>query len=128
MDPLRLSKVLSLQNTPKFRAATLRGYRLMLWGPYPALVDGAQEVVSGFVYDVQNAEAADRLQRYETMNYRTKSCEITFEDETWVIGKTFIWAGDTSMYLPCNLIFSLLLHADQQVDHLKEGTFDLQAW
>ena len=100
----------------------------MLGGQYPALVDDAQEVVSGFVYDVQSAEAADRLQRCETKIYRTKSCEITFEDETRVIGKTFIWAGDTSMYLPCNLIFSLLLHADQQVDHLKEGTFDLQAW
>lgn len=57
MDPLRLSKVLLLQDTPKFRAAALHGHRLMLWGPHPALVHGAQEIVLGLVYDVQSAES-----------------------------------------------------------------------
>lgn len=51
-------------------------------------------------------KAADQLQRYETKNYRTKSCEFTFEDETWVIGKTFLWAGDTSMHPPA-ILFQL---------------------
>ncbi|RFU27666.1 hypothetical protein B7463_g8673, partial [Scytalidium lignicola] len=81
----------------------------MLWGEYPALVDGELgEQVHGMAYEVQTTEEAKRLEYYETEKYEVAQCVIKFEDGTEAVGKTFKWADD-------------------QAD-LKEGHFDLKDW
>ena len=128
MDPTRLSRVLSLHEGPQLRPATIIGYRLMLWGPYPALIDAPGESVNGMVYMLQSKDDAAKLQRYETSNYRPHSCLIDVHDGAGTSGETFIWAGDKSMLASTNMFYSANLSADRQLEYLKEGTFDLPAW
>ena len=40
MDPATLAKVLGLKYRPELHPAHIIGYHCMLWGPYPALLDG----------------------------------------------------------------------------------------
>ncbi len=94
MDPTRISGVLQLDTNPAFVPATVMGYRLMLWGPYPALIPLIGETVSGLMYEIQTEEDAQRLQRYETNNYAPQDCSIKLEDGTVKDGQTFIWVGD----------------------------------
>jgi Gamma-glutamyl cyclotransferase, AIG2-like len=54
MDPTTLAKVLHLEERPILRPAKIIGYRCLLWGPYPALIDGKSGMsVTGVAYDVQ---------------------------------------------------------------------------
>ena len=93
MDPTRLSSVLALDKEPQLVPATVIGYRLMLWGPYPALIPEAGGSVSGLMYEVQNDADAQRLQRYETNNYAPQDCSIKLENDITKEGQTFIWVG-----------------------------------
>ncbi len=109
MDPTTLAKVLQVPTRPHLYPAKIVGYSCKLWGPYPALVDeppGA--IVYGMAYEVQSSDEADRLQTYETDNYRPKGCTIKLQDGREVGGKVFKWRADKSL--------------------LKEGAFDLKDW
>ncbi|KAK2762699.1 hypothetical protein FQN54_000873 [Arachnomyces sp. PD_36] len=109
MDHSTLATVLNLQDRPQLFPAKITGYRCMLWGPYPALLDGPQNSpIYGQAYEVQSQQDSERLAAYETDNYKTTSCLIELEDGRQVIGRTFKWNADTSL--------------------LREGSFDLKDW
>lgn len=112
MDPQLLTELLNLSHTPRLRPATLVGYSIKLWGPYPALVAGpANAVLQGMVYEVESKAHAARLAEYETSAYAPAVCSIHFVDgleprET--SGFTFLYVGDSRQ--------------------IKNGTFDLATW
>lgn len=108
MDPGTLAKVLNLRDRPKLLPARVIGYRCMLWGPYPALLDSPGTVVEGMAYEVQTPEEVERLQAYETNHYERAACLIQLRDGKRVIGRTFRWSGIE--------------------EELKEGAFDLKDW
>ncbi|KAH9906886.1 hypothetical protein F4778DRAFT_723877 [Xylariomycetidae sp. FL2044] len=109
MDPKTLQKVLGLEERPQLRSGRVYGYYMKMWGPYPALLDGAPgNVVAGMVFDVEGVAKKERLAEYETGNYRENSCYIELEGGTGVHGMTFLWAGDEG--------------------ELKDGSFDLKDW
>lgn len=57
MDPLRLQEVLQLSATPVLKPAEVNSYKIMLWGQYPALIDGPiNSCVSGMGYVVETEE------------------------------------------------------------------------
>ncbi|KAH0536676.1 hypothetical protein FGG08_006471 [Glutinoglossum americanum] len=108
-DPATLAKVLNLPNRPVLQPAKIIGYRCMLWGQYPALMDDRfRGKVHGVVYEVQSPEDVKLLEAYETDRYGNTACEIVLEDGTKVIGRTFQWEG--------------------QKGDLVEGVFDLKGW
>lgn len=79
--------------------STIFGYRLAKWGPYPALLPGANEdMVSGYAHLVHCEEDAERLARYETSAYKMDECCILFGDGSTglnqVLGRVFVYAGD----------------------------------
>ncbi|RFU24009.1 hypothetical protein B7463_g12329, partial [Scytalidium lignicola] len=109
MDPETLRRVLKLQELPRLFPSKILGYHCMLWGEYPALIDGMlNEPVYGMAFEVQSPEDVTRLENYETKKYENTGCIIQFEDGTKVAGRTFVWAGDQA--------------------ELKEGRFDLKDW
>ena len=115
MDPTRLSSVLGLHEKPSLRPATVIGYRLMLWGPYPALVSAAGQEgakVPGLMYEVQSLGEAAKLQRYETNNYGPKRCTIKLDDGTKLSGDTFMWNADRGT-APLKIFTRLPVGADQ---------------
>ena len=88
MDPVTLSKVLQTGARPQLYPAKIIGYSCMLWGPYPAPLDGSPgHTVHGMAYEVQSREEAERLRAYETENYKARSCLIDLEDGRRVEGK-----------------------------------------
>ncbi len=109
MDSQMLEKVLQLGSRPELRPAKIIGYRCMMWGQYPALVDGEQgEPVHGMAYEVQSLEERQRLEAYETDHYKNVACTIKLQDRNQVTGRTFFWNGETA--------------------DLTEGRFDLKDW
>ncbi|KAJ5091281.1 hypothetical protein NUU61_006151 [Penicillium alfredii] len=115
MDPQRLSQVLkSSKSPPIMRRARVRGYRIKLWGPYPAFIEGQTfHFVDGMVCEPLSPTQLDRLAAYETDKYRRLSCliEVLNDDDSikeTIEGITFAWNG--------------------RQDELQEGTFDLTQW
>ena len=113
MDPKRLSEVLVLDKQPELYPAKLTGFRLMLWGPYPAVVPEVGGTVSGLMYEVQAEADAQRLQRYETSNYAPQSCSIKLQDGASKEGQTFVWAGDRGMREDASMQHGLLISLSQ---------------
>lgn len=110
-DPSMIREILELENEPELRPARVVGYKCKLWGQYPALLDARGSVVEGAVYHVETVEHGERLAAYETNNYKTHPCRISYTDgkePSEGIGYTFKFRGD-------------------QKD-LSEGTFDLRVW
>jgi len=112
MDEHQLTHVLSLKSPPVLRPASIVGYSIKMWGPYPTLVDGPPgNVVNGMVYEVQKEHHEKRLAYYETNAYRCASCSIgPGGGGEAIFGKTFVWASDPD---------------DEE---LSVGSFDLEAW
>lgn len=82
----------------------------MLWGPYPALVDGYPDsIVRGIAYEVQSPTEQSRLDHYGTDAYETQSCLIELDDGTDVIGRTYLWKS-------------------QDEQGLRDGDFDPREW
>ena len=108
MDPSTIAEVLDLKEPPVLRPAKITGYKCMLWGPYPALIDAPGKDVHGVVYEVQSPKEKRCLQEYETDHYREARCLIKLEGDTKEIGRTFKWNEDFSL--------------------LREGSFDLKDW
>ena len=112
MDDQKLTEILRLKSTPVLRPASIVGYSIKMWGPYPTLVDGPPgNVVNGMVYEVQQQDHEKRLAYYETDAYRSRSCDIKLgEGGEEIVGKTFVWASDPND------------------EDLSPGSFDLEAW
>ena len=113
MDPSLLSEILELPHrTPKLRPAQLIGFKIKLWGQYPALVGGfTGAVVDGMVYEVESEAQAERLAEYETRAYEATPCRIRFtdgEEPVEASGTTFEYGGN-----PLDI---------------SEGEFDLGIW
>jgi gamma-glutamylcyclotransferase (GGCT)/AIG2-like uncharacterized protein YtfP len=108
MDPLRLQEVLQLPSPPVLKPARVRSYKIMLWGQYPALVDGLDNnYVDGMAYVVETEEQHKMLEHYETDVYSVEGIRITTEGKE-VSGRTFMWADDPT--------------------ELTEGTWSLEEW
>lgn len=109
MDASTLKRVLGLEERPQLKPASIVGYDIKMWGPYPALQDGPPgNVVPGMMWEVEGTKGKDRLAEYETCNYKECGCIIEMGDGSNVWGTTFMWNGDAS--------------------ELKEGSFDLKDW
>ena len=69
-DPTILKHVLTLKEQPILRPATVHGFRLKLWGPYPALLDGESDaMIPGMIYEINSSQQIEQLQTYETNLY-----------------------------------------------------------
>lgn len=112
MDPSVLRRVLNLAERPRLRPASIVGYHVKIWGPYPALTltdEATRTVVRGLAFEIKGSKKKDRLAAYETSNYREHKCLVCVDgSEEKVFGTTFVWAGDD--------------------DLLKDGSFDLRDW
>lgn len=107
-----LTDVLCLKYPPVLRPASIAGYSMKMWGPYPTLVDGPPEnVVNGMAYEVDKQEHEGRLADYETKAYRCATCLIKpASGGDHIVGKTFVWAKKPN---------------DRA---LRPGNFDIEAW
>ncbi|EPE31308.1 BtrG-like protein [Glarea lozoyensis ATCC 20868] len=93
-DPQRLQEVLQLPTPPALKPARVKSYKIMLWGQYPALVDGpTNSYVDGMACVVETEKQQEMLEHYETTVYSVEGIRITIEGEE-VAGRTFMWAGD----------------------------------
>lgn len=112
MNEQQLVQVLHLTHPPILRPATIIGYSVKMWGPYPTLIEGPPEnVVNGVAYEVQNERQEKRLAYYETDAYKSATCFIKpASGGDQIVGKTFVWAGDPNDRI------------------LRPGRFDLEAW
>ncbi|KAF2236855.1 hypothetical protein EV356DRAFT_54070 [Viridothelium virens] len=97
-QPEVLTRILELQQPPKYRPARIWGWPLSNWGPYRTLLDGpAGNIVEGDAYVVQSQEDEDKLAHYETSAYKVTPCSIEFTDDQVplkALGKTFMYSGD----------------------------------
>lgn len=109
-DPTQLQRVLGLTERPRdLKPAEIVGYHIKMWGPYPALLDGPpRNVVKGMAYEVEGWGNKDKLAHYETNNYKEHRCIIRLQGGGRISGTTFEWSED--------------------VDDLKDGSFDLNDW
>jgi gamma-glutamylcyclotransferase (GGCT)/AIG2-like uncharacterized protein YtfP len=108
MDPLRLQEVLQLPAPPVLKPARVTSYKIMLWGQYPALVDGpTNSYVDGIAYFVETEQQQKMLEHYETDVYSAEGIRITVEGKE-VPGRTFMWASNPT--------------------ELMEGTWSLEKW
>ena len=99
--PHVLQKVLSLARIPVYQPASIRGYLVKMWGPYPALVpaEGCQSEVQvtdkrpveGTTFRVSGLQLS-RLVQYEGENYKLSAVTI-YTDDAVHSGLTFLWSG-----------------------------------
>lgn len=109
MDPEILQSVLGLPELPQLTHGKISGFRIKLWGRYPALVSAEGGEVVGMVWQVQTEEQFRQLQRYETSAYTWCDCNVDMADGGRVEGaRTFRWRGDSR--------------------ELKDGVFDFVRW
>ncbi|RYP92700.1 hypothetical protein DL770_001213 [Monosporascus sp. CRB-9-2] len=113
-DPGQIRRVCGLDASAlppgALQPATIRGWRVKMWGPYPALVPAdADTEVRGVVWKCEIGAHVSRLCFYETDNYRLEFVDIKKDDgEVIKDGRTFVHAGDPA--------------------DLEEGSFDLAQW
>lgn len=91
-----LQTVAKLDNTPTTQKGIVRGFRIKMWGIYPAVIPGSDvlDTVAGTVWRLDDASQLIRLQEYETGAYKLCDCEIEVEGGHKLPGsKIFCWAG-----------------------------------
>jgi gamma-glutamylcyclotransferase (GGCT)/AIG2-like uncharacterized protein YtfP len=74
MDPEVVQAVLNLPELPSTKPATIFGFRIKMWGIYPALIPSTSGQVAGFVWEVDSEEHFERLAAYETAAYTWIEC------------------------------------------------------
>ena len=111
MDPEVLQAILNLPELPTTRPATIFGFRIKMWGIYPALIPCHSGTVTGTVWKVTSEAHFDRLAAYETVAYKWDECDAVLEDGE-VLGncRTFCWAGQPNS------------------KELEDGSFDLERY
>lgn len=135
-DPSTLQSVLSCSDRPVLRPARLEGYKMQMWGAYPALIPpspppsiatdadegeahdivGAKDVVGGVLFEPSEFEHAgnvhERSHAYEGANYERTTCLVDVKGQTTkVCANTFVWVGDTN-----------------ELTETRECGFDLREW
>lgn len=95
MDSEVLQHVLNLDELPRVETATIKNFRVKMWGIYPALVPAFGSTVSGTTWQVASIDEFVKLARYETSAYTTCEIEIVRQNGDIIEnGKSFCWAGD----------------------------------
>ena len=96
MDPDVLQRILDLPERPLFQRGKLLGFKIKMWGIYPAAVPSSSDNrIEGMVYALESQEHLKRLEAYETTAYTWCNCTLEMEDGSVVKdGRTFCWAGD----------------------------------
>lgn len=114
MDPDVLSTIAALDSPPILRKASIKGFAMKLWGPYPTLVPATSTstLIHGMVWEVTSAAQFLRLAAYETKAYTSCQCEAVLEESGEKVYPcwTFCWAGEAGSA------------------ELKEGVFELEKW
>lgn len=121
MDPSTLGSIINPsqsetppQPLPQLHPASVQGYKLKLWGDYPALIDNIgpdwHVPIHGAAYEVQSEDEENRLVEHATpMYYGEGGCTLTFGNgETTYRARLFQWVADRSL--------------------LQDGSFDLGDW
>ncbi|KIM77953.1 hypothetical protein PILCRDRAFT_76138 [Piloderma croceum F 1598] len=108
--PRILGSILGLSSAPTLNPARICGYRIKMWGPYPALVKAegtaANDALTyGMAYEITKENDLQRLKQYEGENYKLVPCPVQLQGESAIGGWTFVW--------------------DNYVEKLEEGNFDL---
>ncbi|OJJ33304.1 hypothetical protein ASPWEDRAFT_174715 [Aspergillus wentii DTO 134E9] len=95
MDPEVLQTVLDLSEPPKTQSGSIYGFKVKMWGIYPAVVPQKEGKVPGTVWRISTADQLRKLSEYETAAYTRCSCEV-YLDSGEVLGdsQTFCWGGD----------------------------------
>ncbi|KAK6516536.1 hypothetical protein TWF506_006443 [Arthrobotrys conoides] len=103
--PSVLKRILNLPEDPILTPAEITGYKIKLWGPYPALVkceDSAAAEdscsIAGSAYNVTTQAHLQRLNTYEGANYTLQTIvlhEISPETGEKVAkeGNIYVWNG-----------------------------------
>lgn len=92
-----LRTVAKLQETPITQRGIIRGFKMKMWGIYPAAVPDSDThgAVAGTVWHVDDPSHLTRLQEYETRAYKLCDCDIEVEGGRKLPGsKMFCWAGE----------------------------------
>ncbi|KAF2749893.1 hypothetical protein M011DRAFT_465552 [Sporormia fimetaria CBS 119925] len=92
-DPEVLQAVLNLSERPTLKPATISGFRIKLWGIYPALVPCQSGSVTGSLWTVTSGAHFGRLVAYETAAYKVNKCQGVSEGAPLKNCFTFCWAG-----------------------------------
>lgn len=84
---------------PKLVKASIAGFKMKMWGPYPTLVPGkSSEQVDGMLWQAENVRQLQYLQDYETNKYKSVKCKIRLEEGERIgrieDGVAFVWAGN----------------------------------
>lgn len=113
MDPDVLRFIAQTPAAPELHKASIRGFKLKMWGPYPALIPGEpKDAVQGVYWRSEDDGQLDLLQQYETDVYRPAACAIRAGEDGSTIrdGLAFVWAGDPAS------------------DELHDGEFSLEMY
>ncbi|KAG8156962.1 hypothetical protein KVR01_013184 [Diaporthe batatas] len=113
MSPQVLQTVAKLENTPLTQKGIVKGFKIKMWGIYPAAIPCSDTVdtVAGTVWHVDEYSQLARLQEYETGAYKLYECEIEVEGGEKLSGsKMFCWAGE------------------HDSPELEEGVFDFERY
>ncbi|KAH9995347.1 hypothetical protein F4779DRAFT_607585 [Xylariaceae sp. FL0662B] len=111
MDPEVLQTVTGLATSPAMRDGSISGFKIKMWGIYPALVPREGSRVTGRTCKIDDISHFQSLQQYETTRYKPCMCSIEAEDgEVLENSMAFCWAGDP------------------ESPDLEDGTFDLERY
>lgn len=96
MDPDVIRVIAETSTEPELHKASIRGFKLKMWGFYPTLVPGdTKDTVHGVYWQAKNSRQLGLLQRYETHRYKLAKCAIYVDDGSIIEdGLTFVWASD----------------------------------
>ena len=112
MDSKLLASILGLKSDPQLKPAKVIGFRIKLWGSFPAMIQAHGQTLHGVAYEIASDQEVEnqvaKLQTYETSRYRRYPVIVRYEDGTRPAGWAFLWDGDEKV--------------------LQEGEFDLEAW
>ncbi|KAK6363027.1 hypothetical protein TWF730_000476 [Orbilia blumenaviensis] len=102
--PSVLQRILRLPEEPTLDPVQIYGYKVKLWGPYPALAKndssdgGLPPVLGGCAYEVTEKSQLERLKTFKGKNFALEKVKIhDISPETGKPrereGATFVWSG-----------------------------------
>jgi len=108
MDIDILQLIAGLKSSPTMAPATITGFRMRMWGPFPTIIKAETGKVTGTYWKCDQEDHFQRLKAYETNAYSWCFCDAETEDGKVLKGcRTFCWRGNP------------------ESDELEDGKFDL---